>query len=149
MNIGEVKNVQGQLFGSIATITIDLPRIGFRPVESDNGNAPVYEIVALNAGRRWVRIGALWEATAKGTGEVFLQGNLDDPSLPEKLYVACFGTAEEGYRIAWNRPVRNADMGGQRSERRTRSNAASFGESTAGADGPIVPVDAFDDAVPF
>src|SRR5687767_6561023 len=34
MNIGEFKNVNGRLMGSIATRTIDLPRIGLRPVES-------------------------------------------------------------------------------------------------------------------
>jgi uncharacterized protein (DUF736 family) len=52
MNIGEFKNVDGRLVGSIATRTIDLPRIGLRPVESSNAKAPIYEVVALNVGER-------------------------------------------------------------------------------------------------
>jgi len=63
MNIGEFKSNNGRLVGSIATRTIDLPKLGLRPVESDNDKAPVYEIVALNVGNRWVQVGALWEAT--------------------------------------------------------------------------------------
>ena len=60
MNIGEIKSVDGRLMGSIATRTIDLPRIGLRPVESQNDRAPVYEVVVRNVGGRWVQIGALW-----------------------------------------------------------------------------------------
>src|SRR3546814_8975124 len=76
MNIGEFSNNNGRLMGSIATRTIDLPRLGLRPVESDHERAPAYEIVALNVGNRWVQLGALWEAVAKNTtGEVFLQGS--------------------------------------------------------------------------
>src|SRR3546814_20756710 len=84
MNIGEFSNNNGRLMGSIATRTIDLPRLGLRPVESDHERAPAYEIVALNVGNRWVQLGALWEAVAKNTtGAVFLQGSNDDPSLPQ------------------------------------------------------------------
>src|SRR3546814_1243342 len=101
MNIGEIRNVNGRLSGSIATRTIDLPRIGLRKVESTNERAPVYEVIALNVARRWVQIGALWEAASKETGEVFLAGNIDDPSLPEPLPVALFPTEGDGYTIAW------------------------------------------------
>jgi len=138
MNIGEFKNVEGRLMGAIATRTIDLPRIGLRPVESQNDRAPVFEVVALNVGRRWVQIGALWEATSNATGEVFLQGSLDDPSLPEPLPIACFGTDAEGYRVAWRRPQRREDFGpSQRATRRDYGNdgEGGFGESTAGPGG--------------
>src|SRR3546814_16332972 len=95
MNIGEFSNNNGRLMGSIATRTIDLPRLGLRPVESDPERAPAYEIVALNVGNRWVQLGALWAAVSKNTtGEVFLQGSIDDPSLPEPLPKALFGTTE-------------------------------------------------------
>ncbi len=67
MNIGEFKLSNGRLLGSIATRTIDLPRLGLRPVESANDKAPLYEIVALNVGNRWVQVGALWEAVVKNT----------------------------------------------------------------------------------
>lgn len=73
MNIGEIKPVNGRLQGHIATRTIDLPKVGLRPVQSMHERAPVFEVVALNVGRRWVQVGALWEATAKKTGESFLQ----------------------------------------------------------------------------
>lgn len=101
MNIGEFQLRNGRLMGSIATRTIDLPHLGLRPIESENDRAPIYEIVALNVGNRWVQIGALWEAVARNTtGEAFLQGSIDDPSLPEPLPIALFGTEQEGLRVA-------------------------------------------------
>jgi uncharacterized protein (DUF736 family) len=154
MNIGEFKQSNGRLLGSIATRTIDLPRLGLRPVESDNDKAPVFEIVALNVGNRWVQIGALWEAVAKHTtGEVFLQGTIDDPSLAEPLSIALFGSDDEGFRVAWRRPQRRDDFGpATRSSRREYPSAdqGGFGESTAGGDGGLVGAGAdLDDEVPF
>lgn len=142
MNIGEFKQVNNRLLGSIATRTIDLPRLGLRPVESINDKAPAYEIVALNVGNRWVQVGALWEAVAKNTtGEIFLQGSIDDPSLPEPLPIALFGTAEEGMRVVWRRPQRRDDFGmatrmSSRSEE--PQGGDGFGPSTAGADGGLM-----------
>lgn len=155
MNIGEFNNRGGRLMGSIATRTIDLPRLGLRPVESDNDRAPVYEIVALNVGNRWVQVGALWEAVAKHTtGEVFLQGSIDDPSLPEPLPIALFGTEDDGYRVAWRRPQRRDDFGpairGSRRDYAEGEQAGGFGDSTAGSDGALVGADSeVDDDVPF
>ncbi len=154
MNIGEFKLSNGRVLGSIATRTIDLPRLGLRPVESQNDKAPVFEIVALNVGNRWVQIGALWEAIAKHTtGEVFLQGTIDDPSLPEPLPVALFGSDTEGYRVAWRRPQRRDDFGpavrtgGRDYPQGTES---GFGESTAGSDGALAGAGTdLDDEVPF
>ena len=154
MNIGEFKQSNGRLMGSIATRTIDLPRLGLRPVESSNDRAPVFEVVALNVGNRWVQIGALWEAIAKHTtGEVFFQGTIDDPSLAEPLPIALFGNADEGYRVAWRRPQRRDDFG--TSVRGTRPDEApagqsGFGESTAGGDGALIGAGSvLDDDVPF
>lgn len=154
MNIGEFNVQNGRLLGSIATRTIDLPRLGLRPVESDNDRAPVFEIVALNVGNRWVQVGALWEAVAKHTtGEVFLQGSIDDPSLAEPLPIALFGSDADGYRVAWRRPQRRDDFGP--AIRSSRPNDPSggeggFGDSTAGSDGGTMggepPVD---EEVPF
>jgi uncharacterized protein (DUF736 family) len=146
MNIGEFKNVDGQFLGSIATLAIDLPKLGLRPVQSPSERAPAFEIVALNAGRRWVQMGALWEATANETGEAFYQGKLEDPALSEPLYIALFGNSDEGYRVAWNRPKRRDEFGSRRSSRSDRS---SFGESTAGADGGLAGAGVGDDHVPF
>lgn len=150
MNIGEIKPVNGRLIGHIATRSIDLPRLGLRPVESTNERAPVFEIVALNVGQRWVQIGALWEATANKTGECFLQGSLDDPSLAEPLPIALFGSDAEGYRVAWRRrDALSGFGGGQRSERPAMGGEAmgGFGASTAGMDGSYMGGSDFDDEV--
>lgn len=158
MNIGEFKANNGRILGSIATRTIDLPKLGLRPVESTNERAPTFEIVALNVGNRWVQIGALWEAVAKhSTGEVFLQGTIDDPSLAEPLPIALFGNDTEGYRAAWRRPQRRDDFGpAVRTGRRDYGDGdgqgqGGFGESTAGADGGLVGGSSrdLDDDVPF
>lgn len=151
MNIGEFKNVNDRLLGSIATRTIDLPRLGLREVESSNDRAPVYEILALNVGNRWVQIGALWEAVAKNTtGEVFLQGSIDDPSLPAPLPIALFGSEADGFRVAWRRqqprdafaPLnRGAPRGGDEGAdvgSGPGSGSGGFGDSTAGADGAMM-----------
>jgi uncharacterized protein (DUF736 family) len=154
MNIGEFKSTNGRLLGSIATRTIDLPRLGLREVESTNERAPVYEILALNVGNRWVQIGALWEAVAKNTtGEVFLQGTIDDPSLTEPLPIALFGSEEEGFRIAWRRPQPRDAFGptmrpGPRREAEGTSQGG-FGESTAGEGGALTLADELGDDIPF
>lgn len=152
MNIGEFANVDGRLLGSIATRTIDLPRIGLRPVESRNEKAPVFEVVALNVGKRWVQIGAVWEATSNATGEVFLQGNLDDPSLPEPLPIALFPSDKEGYRVARRRRQRRDDLGFARRDnvRDGAAGAVGFGESTAGTQGALSGAGGTgDDDIPF
>jgi uncharacterized protein (DUF736 family) len=153
MNIGEFKANNGRILGSIATRTIDLPKLGLRPVESTNERAPTFEIVALNVGNRWVQIGALWEAVAKhSTGEVFLQGTIDDPSLAEPLPIALFGNDTEGYRAAWRRPQRRDDFGPavRNSRRDYAEGEGGFGESTAGNDGGLTGgTRDLDDDVPF
>lgn len=142
MNIGEFNLNKGRLIGWIATRAIDLPKLALRPVESENEQAPAYEIIAPNVGGRVVQVGALWEAIAKRTGEVFYQGNVDDPSMPEALPIALFGSVEEGFRVAWRRQERD-DFGP--AVRTTRDNAPSgnggdeygFGDSTANESGEL------------
>lgn len=142
MNIGQFKSQNGQLVGSIATATIDLARLGLRPVQSTNERAPAFEIVVLNVARRWVQIGALWELTSNATGEVFYQGKLDDPSLPEPLQISLFGNVEEGYRVVWNRPQpRRENMDGSRQTRRKANADDGFGTSNASENGELVDSD--------
>jgi uncharacterized protein (DUF736 family) len=143
MNIGEIFSQNGRLTGSIATRTIDLPRIGLRKVTSENEKAPVFEILALNVARRWVQIGALWEAASKRTGEVFLAGNIDDPSLPEPLPIALFPADHGGYMVAWRRDTMRSDFGGGMGASRTNyddrgpRDQGGFGDSTVGAGGEL------------
>jgi uncharacterized protein (DUF736 family) len=140
MNIGEIFNRNGRLKGSIATRTIDLPSVGLRKVVSDNPKAPVYEILALNVARRYVQIGALWEAVSK-QGDVFLAGNIDDPSLPEPLPIALFPADHGGYMVAWRRDTMRSDFGGGmgassgRYDDRGPGDQGGFGDSTVGAGG--------------
>lgn len=153
MNIGEFKMVGDRRMGSIATRTIDLPRLGLRPVQSSHERAPAYEILALNVGNRWVQVGALWEQTANSSGEVFLQGSIDDPSLPEPLPIALFGNDTEGYRVAWQRRQRRDDFapimrGGRPAE--ASEGSGGFGGSTAGEDGELRDDGMLvDDKIPF
>src|SRR6218665_507243 len=143
MNIGEFKLNKGRVVGWIATRAIDLPKLALRPVESENELAPAFEIIAPNVGGRVVQVGALWEAVAKRTGEVFYQGNVDDPSMPEALPIALFGSIEEGFRVAWRRQERD-DFGP--AVRTTRESPPSgnrggddygFGDSTANESGGL------------
>lgn len=112
MNIGTVKrNMNGQLIGQITTIALSLT-IGLRPVTSNNPKAPKFEIVALNASRQWTNVGALFELTMTATGESFYQGKIDDPSMPQPLYIALFAKGEGEYAVAWQRPRRrNSEIG--------------------------------------
>lgn len=122
MNIGQFKRADnGDLIGSIASVTIDLPRLGLRPVRSDNDRAPAFEIMALNVARRWVVVGALWEQVSNSSGETFYQGRLEDPSFQNPLPIMLFGDDVDGFRVVWNREERgNRDMDGNR-RRRNRS----------------------------
>ena len=138
MNIGQFAVVKGQLLGSIATATIDLPRLGLRATDSTNERAPAFEIMVLNVAKRWVQIGALWELKSNTTGEVFFQGKLDDPSINEPLQIMLFGNKEEGYRVVWNRPApRQSNLDGSRSTRRTRATTADDFAGNATDDGQI------------
>ena len=131
MNIGEIrKNANGQLIGSVETLTITRT-IGLRPVTSSNPRAPKYEIVALNDQRRWVIVGALFELSSNSTGESFYQGKIDDPSMAQPLYIAAFPREDGTMAVAWQRPRRRSSQLG----------AAEYGESdmfpaddTAGGD---------------
>ena len=119
MNIGEIrKNANGQLIGSVETLTITRT-IGLRPVTSSNPRAPKYEIVALNDQRRWVIVGALFELSSNSTGESFYQGKIDDPSMAQPLYIAAFPREDGTMAIAWQRPRR----------RDNRLGTAEYGES--------------------
>jgi uncharacterized protein (DUF736 family) len=109
MNIGEIKkNASGQLIGSISTLATTMT-IGMRPVLGSKPTAPKFDLVALNSARNWVVVGALFELTAKKTGECFLQGKIDDPTMDKPLYIAAFRREDESYAIAWQRPMRRRD----------------------------------------
>ncbi|MGE4404398.1 DUF736 domain-containing protein [Pseudomonas sp.] len=111
MNIGNLKlNEQGTPVGRIVTLGFNAV-VALREVVSNNERAPAYDIMGLSADRRtWVKIGALWEYSANDSGETFLSGRLDDPSLEKALDVALFRQDDGSYNVSWRRPQRKRQM---------------------------------------
>jgi len=108
MNIGTIRaSERGQLTGSIATLTVAMS-FALRSVESNNAKAPRYEICTRNPAGAHVQIGALWEQTSKSTGECFLQGRIDDPSMRQPLAISAFRQNDGSYNVAWLRPQRRS-----------------------------------------
>jgi uncharacterized protein (DUF736 family) len=108
MNIGTIRaNDRGALTGSIATLTVAM-NFALRGVASNHPNAPRYEICTRSPAGAAVQIGALWEQTSKTTGECFLQGRIDDPSMPRPLAISAFRQDDGSYNVAWLRPQRRS-----------------------------------------
>jgi uncharacterized protein (DUF736 family) len=104
MNIGTIRaNDRGALTGSITTLTVAMS-FGLRGVTSYHPNAPLYEIYTRSPAGAAVQIGALWEQTSKTTGECFLQGRIDDPSMARPLPISAFRQSDGSYSVAWLRP---------------------------------------------
>ena len=95
--------------GKIATLTIAMT-IALREVHSANPKAPKYEVLALSASRAWVHVGALFELFSNGTGEAFLNGKIEDPSLAAPLYISAFRQEDGSYNVVWSRPTRRRDL---------------------------------------
>jgi len=134
MNIGTIKqNESGIYVGRVSTLTVAIT-IALREVRSSNVRAPKYEVFALNTARAWVQVGALFELTANGTGEAFLNGKIDDPSLAQPLYVSAFRQDDGSYNIVWQRPQRRRDV------------AAAM--APKGGDDGLPPLPGNDDAAP-
>ena len=106
MNIGHIANRNGQLVGTIATLTLALS-VELVAVQSNHPAAPKYEIHARNVAGNKVQIGALWEQTATRTGESYLSGNISDPSF-QKIWLTAFRQQDGSYNVDWSRPRRKA-----------------------------------------
>ncbi|PMV57269.1 DUF736 domain-containing protein, partial [Pseudomonas sp. GW123-5C08] len=90
------------------TLTVAIV-IALRTVQSANPRAPKFEILALSAARQWVQVGALFELSSNSTGETFLNGKIEDPSLDKPLYISAFRQEDGSYNIVWSRPTRRRD----------------------------------------
>ncbi|PBN42950.1 DUF736 domain-containing protein [Sphingobium sp. D43FB] len=109
MNIGTItQNAAGTYTGKISTLTVAIV-IALRTVQSANPRAPKFEILALSAARQWVQVGALFELSSNSTGETFLNGKIEDPSLDKPLYISAFRQEDGSYNIVWSRPTRRRD----------------------------------------
>lgn len=110
MNIGQVKKeAQGGYFGKINTIALNV-EVAFVPNNSNNTAAPTLRIYArANKSVDWADVGALFR-TVDSKGKIYLKGKIDDPSMKEPLYVACFDEVNPttgeiiGLNIVWSRP---------------------------------------------
>ncbi|MEM6409929.1 MAG: DUF736 domain-containing protein [Pseudomonadota bacterium] len=111
MNIGTIKpNEQGIYIGRIQTMAF-VATIALQAVNSTNERAPAYDVMALAADRRsWVKVGALWQYNSSETGEAFLSGRLDDPSLDKPIDVAMFEQDDGSFNVAWRRPQRKRTL---------------------------------------
>lgn len=106
MNIGIIRAAEnGVLTGNIVTLAVAM-RFALRPVSSNNPKAPAFELCARSPAGTTVQIGALWEQTSKTTGECFLQGRIDDPSMKHPLAISAFRQNDGTYNVAWARPQR-------------------------------------------
>ena len=113
MNIGSIKqNDSGIFMGRISTLAVAMT-IALKPISSTNPKAPRFEIHALTPGRTWVQVGALFELHSNNTGEAFLNGRIDDPSLASPLQVSAFRQDDGSYNIVWSRPTRRRDVTSQ------------------------------------
>ncbi|WP_206245694.1 DUF736 domain-containing protein [Novosphingobium terrae] len=134
MNIGQITrrdNGQngGVLIGRIDTLAISMT-IGLRLLNNPKPTAPKYEIMAKTRANTWVRVGALFEQEARSTGEIFYQGQIEDPSMDRPLSIALFRADQqdgpETYNIAWTRRRPRQDLTSAPQQ------GDGLGESTAG-----------------
>ncbi len=92
----------GFLEGQIRTLNLNAS-LTMEPVNSDNEGAPAYRAFADG-----IELGAAWAKTAKGSGRVYHQVRLDDPSLPAPIFASLFRDEDTGsYDLVWNRPKRS------------------------------------------
>ena len=117
MNIGSIKpNDDGVYIGRIATMNF-VATVALQAVQSNNERAPAYDVMGLSVDRRsWVKIGALWQFNSNSTGEAFLSGRVDDPSLDKPISIALFEQDDGSFNIAWQREQRKRSLPGMESQ---------------------------------
>lgn len=78
MNIGEMtRNDDGSVTGFIAEPTYDFEHVFLEKIESSNARAPLFNLKTKSPRGRPFRLGAIWERTAKQTGEVYFGGYIE------------------------------------------------------------------------
>lgn len=109
-NIGSMKkNENGYFMGKIDTLAVSMG-IALRELHNPKPNAPRFEVHARSRTGGYVKVGALWEQVAGSSGEAFLQGSIDDPSMDKPMSIACFMQEDGSYNIAWTRPRANREL---------------------------------------
>jgi len=78
MNIGElIRNDDGSVIGYIAEATFDFENVFLDKVMSDHERAPAFNLKTKSPRGRPVRLGSIWERSAKETGEVYFGGYIE------------------------------------------------------------------------
>ena len=78
MNIGEmIRNNDGSVTGYIAEATFDFENVFLDKVMSDHERAPAFNLKTKSPRGRPVRLGSIWERSAKETGEVYFGGYIE------------------------------------------------------------------------
>ena len=78
MNIGEMThNDDGSVTGYIAEATFDFENVFLDKVMSDHERAPAFNLKTKSPRGRPVRLGSIWERSAKETGEVYFGGYIE------------------------------------------------------------------------
>lgn len=77
MNIGEMIRSDKGVSGYIAEAGFDFPHVVLEAVQSDNPRAPRFNLKTRSPRGRDVRLGSIWERSAKETGEVYFGGYID------------------------------------------------------------------------
>jgi uncharacterized protein (DUF736 family) len=89
----------GELTGNLTTLTF-VKQLRLVPINRKDQNTPVYRVIVNDA-----ELGAVWEKTARATGQVYHSMMLDSPELPTPLHLAMFPTKDRPgfYDLTWNR----------------------------------------------
>jgi uncharacterized protein (DUF736 family) len=77
-NIGElIRNEDRTVTGYIAEASYDFDHVFLEKVASDHERAPMFNLMTKSPRGRDVRLGSIWERSAKDTGEVYFGGYLE------------------------------------------------------------------------
>ena len=78
MNIGEMtRNDDGSVTGYVAEAAYDFEGIFLEKVASTHERAPAFNLKTKSPRGRPVRLGSIWERSAKETGEVYFGGYIE------------------------------------------------------------------------
>ncbi|MBX9898030.1 MAG: DUF736 domain-containing protein [Qipengyuania sp.] len=90
MNIGEMtRNQDGSVTGYIAEATFDFENVFLDKVASTHERAPAFNLTTKSPRGRPVRLGSLWERSAKETGEIYFGGYIQSGAsgyVPIRLF---------------------------------------------------------------
>lgn len=92
----------GQLVGHIRTLFFRSDKVVFEPSAAPaSANAPAFRIYSGDE----IELGAAWRKAGKGTGQIYFDVKLDDPTFagPVRCRLAQ-ARSGDGYVLVWERP---------------------------------------------